>query len=657
MSTQLRRACIALTAVLLAACGGGSDTVGPNTCSLTNPAGCGGSAPPPATAPSDPAAPPDPALKAAAVSLVVSSNELASAGLAGGDVNVTALVKSADNTAVPGAKIEFSADSGFLMVAGATTDKSGKANAVLGTGGSRLNRPIQVTVKVGTQSASAVVNVVGTRLMLAGPASLNVGSSADLLATVLDSAGRPISGAAVTASASNGNPVFVAAKVSDNLGQVPLRLDATRRGTEQLTLTAQGATTTRTISIGGSDVSVTPAVTIDIGGAELLKEVAVGSCSAVAGNYAIGGAGQAGMLTLAASRGTLYSDAACRQPLTGARALVDGNFPPSYIVSPNAGVSTIEARIAGGPSGSTRLEFVAPLGTRATLNLQSEAALLGAGERSTLIAVVRDGSAANNLVKGATVQFAIAADPSGGTLVAPFSAVTGSDGVARALFEAGPNDSGKDGTVIEARIAALPAASSQTRLTVNKKALSIQFGTGNVLNEFSSAVLQQDFAVFVSDSAGNPVRDVMISAAAWPTRYAKGTYGWVPRTALSPAPGNWIQVKTDECANEDAQRKGIFDGAYDLNGNGVLDPGIPLSIVASGKTDALGLTTLSLRYPRDRANWVRVELTVTGTVAGTESVARNAFWLSALAKDMTDIDVAPPGFYSPYGTGGCTSRD
>jgi hypothetical protein len=109
---------------------------------------------------------------------------------------------------------------------------------------------------------------------------------------------------------------------------------------------------------------------------------------------------------------------------------------------------------------------------------------------------------------------------------------------------------------------------------------------------------------------------------------------------------------------EDLERKGVYEIAYDENNNGLLDPGIPLSISLGGKTDAMGMTTVQLRYPRDRANWVELELTVTGTVAGTESIARNKFWLPALATDLYDkYDVTPPGYISPYGTGICASAD
>lgn len=635
---------ILLAGLVLAGCGGGS-AAGPNTCSLTNPGGCGGSAQP-APSPSAPPAP-DPAAKAAAISLVFSSSELGSAGLPDDEVKLTALVKSRDNTAVADAPIWFSADSGFLAVAGARTDSSGKASAVLGTGGSRLNRPIRVTATVGAQTAAAVVNVVGTRLSMSGPSHLNLGESADLVATLADSAGRPISGEPVSASVKNGNPLATVSTISDSLGQVRMKLQGSQRGDEQVTVSALGASIAKPVHVSGSELVLLPSVTVGPGGVDMLKEITVGSCSPVDARYLTA---PTGTVTLTASRGGLYRDAACSQPLTGSLAIASGSMPRTYIRSDNAGVSTVDAVVSGGPAASTRLEFVAPLAATSKVHLQTDAAVVGSGERSNLIAVVRDGTPANNLVKGALVQFAILSDPSGGKLLSPFTAVTGSDGVARATFVAGPGDGGKDGTVLQARLAAWPAATASTAVTVNRKALSIQFGTGNVLFEYSPSVLQKDFSVFVSDSAGSPVRDVAISVAAWPTLYRKGSYRWQQFNPPLQEPGMWVlDDPITACDNEDVARRGLYDRGFDRNGNGVLDPGIPLSVVSNGKTDALGMATVSLRYPRDRGNWVRVELTVSGAVAGTESRARNAFWLPALATDLQKYGISPPGYESPYG--------
>jgi hypothetical protein len=174
--------------------------------------------------------------------------------------------------------------------------------------------------------------------------------------------------------------------------------------------------------------------------------------------------------------------------------------------------------------------------------------------------------------------------------------------------------------------------------------------------------------VFVSDSAGNPVKDVSLSATAWATHYIKGGYDWIPDSPGIPAspgvpaipgplePGLWLQDTAVICPNEDVLRKGLYEFAFDVNGNGRLEPGLPLGMTVNGKTDALGMATLSLRYPRDRANWIIAELTVTGTVAGTETMARRSGRLPGLAKDYADRKVSPPGETSPYGKmPGCTN--
>jgi hypothetical protein len=646
LKIQQASACLLAVAMLVAGCGGGgSSTQG--TCSLGGGPGCGGTLPP--DSPAQPPAPPgtsDPAATVGALELVASNIELGSAGLAGGEVTLTALVKTAGNVAVSGARVEFSADSGFLAVINPTTDASGKASARLGTGGSKANRAIKITAKAGAHSTTAVVNVTGTHILFSAPSTMTIGSNTALTATLLDSADRPVAGQALSVSARNGNPVTAGAATDAN-GQVGVKVSATKGGAEDVTVSALGASVTKAIMVGGNAVSLTPGMTLDASGAEVPGEVATSSCVPIDGSTSTAAAS----VTLSASRGTLYSDAACSRQLSGALAVSAGAFPRVYISSENAGQSTIEAMLSNGGVGTTRLEFVAPLLSSARVSLQSEAAVVGSGERSTLIAVVRDGTSANNLVKGATVQFSIVADPSGGNLLSPFSAVTGSDGVARAVFVAGPNDGGKDGTMVQARIPGLPYSSALTSLTVNKKALSIQFGTGNTVLLFSPSVFQKDFTVFVSDSAGNPVKDVAISVAAWATRYMKG---WFSYQADDPTkgniPGHWEQTVTMACANEDIQRKGLYETAFDTNGNGMLEPGIPLTVSVSGKTDAMGLALISLRYPRDRSGWIETELTVTGTVAGTESVARSTLVLPGLGADYTDPNVAPPGKFSPYGT-------
>ena len=685
---HLPAALLAAFLVSLAGCGGGggTDTQVSGGCSLHSTAGCGGSPPPPIVPPVTPpitppvippVTPPEPASLASAVNLVFSSTELASAGLPGSEVAVTALVKDGANLALPNAKISFAADSGILGSVDAVTDKNGQARALLGTGGANSNRSITVTANVGARSGKGTVAVTGSSVELLGPAALMLGQGADLTVTVRDSAKRPVAGAAIAYSTGAGNGLRVkdgGAALSNAQGQLVLRLAAGSLGKDAVSVSALGAAAAQAYAVAGSDLRLSPAVGQDASGADVLPEVAILACQAIDVRYDKAGVAQTGSASLSTSRGSLFADSACSQALPASLIFNNGNLPRSYVQSANAGVASITAAVAGGPSAQTRLEFVAPLSGASKLAVQAEPAVLRANtstsaassdnastsiSTSTISAVVRDG-AANNLVKNAPVLFSILSDPSGGYLRQAGRVLTGSDGLARAVYVAGPADSGRDGVLIQARIegAAQAAATALVRLTVARQALSIKLGTGSLLREYSTSVLQKDFTVFVSDSAGNAVSGVAITAAAWPSRYAKGYYVWEADKPEFPDTGVWrLALPRYSCANEDVLRNGIFDAAYDRNGNGVLDPGIPLTVSASGLSDALGMATVTLSYPRNHGSWVQVALTVRGTVSGTEASATADFPLPTLASDFSARRVDPPGRISPYGSGPCDSPD
>ncbi|PVX36228.1 Ig-like domain-containing protein [Janthinobacterium sp. 78] len=672
-----------LTAILvsLVGCGGGgsTDSQAGAGCSLHSTAGCGGSPPPPINPPVTPpvtppvippVTPPEPASLASAVNLVFSSTELASAGLPGSEVAVTALVKDGANLALPNATISFAADSGILGSVDAVTDKNGQARALLGTGGANSNRSITVTANVGARSGKGTVAVTGSSVELLGPAALMLGQGADLTVTVRDSAKRPVAGAAIAYSTGAGNGLRVkdgGAALSNAQGQLLLRLTAGSLGKDAVSVSALGAAATQAYAVAGSELRLSPAVGQDASGADVLPEVATLACQPIDVRYDKAGVAQTGSASLSTSRGSLFADSACSQAVPASLIFNNGNLPRSYVQSANAGVATVTAAVAGGPSAQTRLEFVAPLSGASKLAVQAEPAVLRASTAtsadsasiSTISAVVRDG-AASNLVKNAPVLFSILSDPSGGYLRQAGRVLTGSDGLARAVYVAGPADSGRDGVLIQARIegAAQAAATALVRLTVARQALSIKLGTGSLLREYSTSVLQKDFTVFVSDSAGNAVSGVAITAAAWPSRYAKGYFVWEADKPEFPDTGVWrLALPRYSCANEDVLRNGIFDAAYDRNGNGVLDPGIPLTVSASGLSDALGMATVTLSYPRNHGSWVHVALTVRGTVSGTEASATTDFPLPTLASDFSVRRVDPPGRISPYGSGPCDSPD
>lgn len=653
---------LALTLTLGGCGGGGAESQPDSACSLQNQGACGGSGtvtPPVVTpvipvTPVTPVTPLDPATLASSVSLLLEAPTIASAG---GSTGLTALVTDAANKALAGAAVSFSADSGVIEGVDSVTDKNGRARAVLGAGASSSNRAIRVVVTVGSKSASASVDVGGTTLAISGPATLNSGQSADVGVTLRDSAGKPLAGAAIVYASASGNTLTAKSGATTNAqGQLVFSVLAARAGIDSISVTAQGASATLALTVAAAapanGLSLLPAVGLDASGAEVIKEVATGACQPVDLRYDKAGA----TATLSTSRGRLYSDDACAVPLSAALAMIDGVFPRSYIQSANTGIATLVATLgAGGVTAQTRLEFIAPLTANARLSLQAELPIIASAERSVLRAVVRDGSAANNLVKGATVRFSILNDASGGVLLQPASVASGSDGVAQATYVAGAADSGNNGVLIQASIGGAPAT-AEVRLTVAKKALSIQFGTGNKVTEYSASLLQKEFAVLVSDAAGNAVPGVTVSASAWSLQYAKGHYNWAPDKVDAPDVGSWLMtLPIYYCANEDLLRNGIYDAAFDINGNGVLDPGIPLTVSNGAKTDALGLSSVTLNYPRSYGSWVQVELTVRGNVAGTEAASSARLWLPTVAQDFSSRKLIPPGQVSPYGEGACNA--
>jgi hypothetical protein len=249
-----------------------------------------------------------------------------------------------------------------------------------------------------------------------------------------------------------------------------------------------------------------------------------------------------------------------------------------------------------------------------------------------------------NPVKNAKVAFSIITDPSGGTLSQPSEVLTGSDGSATVSYVAGTTATAVDGVVVQAGIQSpITTASITAKLTVAQRSLFISAGTGNSVLAPSSTTYQVDYAVFVTDAAGNAVANVTVTGAVRPRNYYKGYM------ELATPSGPWVPHYTATCLNEDTNSDGVLGIGEDINGNGRLDPVIPMNITSTGKTDATGTATVSLSYPKDRAYWLDVDFTIRGAVSGSEARYVGYTILRGAAPDYKDPAVAPPGAISPYG--------
>lgn len=574
------------------------------------------------------------------LTLTTDKGSLASAGVAGTEVTVSALVRDANNTVMPGVTVNLSADSGSLTLTNRVTNASGIVTEKLGVGGDATSRAIKVTASVpGAAPASTVVNVAGNTLTVNAAPTVNVGAATDVTVKLVDSAGNALAGKPVSYS-SNANALGVkggGAALTNAAGQLVLSYLASGGSADVITVRSMGEIASAGVAINTS----TFAVRVLDGGGNPVASAAIGACLQVAVSNAPGAS-----VTLSTSRGTVYSDAGCSTPLSGALAL-SGGTASAHVDASGPGVATLTAS-GGGQTTQAVLEFYAPLTAQSTISVQADPAVVAANtagsssQQATLRAVVRDGTAQNNLVKGASVAFSILADPSGGALTQPAQVISGADGAATTSFIAGASVTPTDGVQIEARLLGGSGATAVTRLTVAQRSLFISAGTGNTVGTPTPATYQTDYAVFVTDAAGNAVPGVNLTASVLPVTYYKGYLTYV-------APGPWAPAARSACANEDLNNNGILDSGEDVNGNGALDPGIPVSVTPAVTTDASGRATVSLVYPRDRVYWLDVNLTIRGQASGTESRYTSLVHLMGLSTDYSTQNVRPPGENSPYG--------
>ena len=286
-----------------------------------------------------------------------------------------------------------------------------------------------------------------------------------------------------------------------------------------------------------------------------------------------------------------------------------------------------------------------------TVSLQAEPSVIAVEEDSRIIATVRD--AENQPVQGVEVAFTVN-DTSGGDLLRP-TAETDPFGRAEVTYRAGEIGSRDTGVEISASVQR-PDGTEDTdtvNLTVTAEALFITLGTGNQIRVVNDTTYSRPYTAVVTDSAGNPVTDQDLSLSLWSVRYRRGRW--------EPGVDQWVQNTTWICDTEDPGRTGIFDPDLDISETGTLLPGNVASLVPDGgvaegeettiRTDGNGFANFEIRYPKDHAQWVRVDLRASIEVDGTEGTRNREFWLPILADDIGDLDVDPPGRVSPFGTG------
>ena len=578
----------------------------------------------------------------ASLELYANSIQLASSG--SDEVELIALVKNEQSVLMEGIEVSFSAASGDgveLQLTQPETAADGTARAILTSQNNASNRTVTITAGAGGLTQTVEITIAGTEVTINGASSVILNDSVDYTIRVQDSDGTSILNQNVTLSAVNGTLSSTTVNTGAN-GQATVSYTASTSGEDTITATALNAETSFTVQVQQDEFNFFNLPT---------EEVPLGQTQTITVQWRQDNAPVVGQnVTFSASRGVIAGNATVATDANG-QASID-------ISANNAGISSITASASDGSgnvlvSALTQVEFIAT--TPHTLIADASPDILGPdGQTSTISAVVRDVD--GNLVKNSVVNFSVS-DVSTG-FVSPSQATTDSKGIATTVFTSG-SVSTQDAVVITAFVADDPAIDDEVVLTVGARAFDISLGTGNELEEATSTSYLKRFGVFVSDSAGQPVSGVNLTASVAPVKYVNGgeyrTGFWV----FDDDASQWVAIVNQNCETEDVNDNGILDTTprdEDTNEDGLLTPGLIGTIAfANGAavTDENGYAELEYRYPRSYAIWYDAVISVFGQSTGSEASAKMRYTLSISADDVTDEGASPPA--NPFGvTDQCT---
>lgn len=578
----------------------------------------------------------------ASLELYANSIQLASSG--SDEVELIALVKNEQSVLMEGVEVSFSAASGDgveLQLTQPETAADGTARAILTSQNNASNRTVTITAGAGSLTQTVEITIAGTEVTINGASSVILNDSVDYTIRVQDSDGTSILNQDVVLSAVNGTLSSTTVNTGAN-GQATVSYTASTSGEDTITAAALNAETSFTVQVQQDEFNFVNLPT---------EEVPLGQTQTITVQWRQDNTPVVGQnVTFSASRGVIAGNATVVTDAEG-QASID-------ISANNAGISSITASASDGSgnvlvSALTQIEFIAT--TPHTLIADASPDIIGPdGQTSTISAVVRDVD--GNLVKNSVVNFSVS-DVSTG-FVSPSQATTDSKGIATTVFTSG-SVSTQDAVVVTAFVADDPAIDDEVVLTVGARAFDISLGTGNELEEATSTSYLKRFGVFVSDSAGQPVSGVNLTASVAPVKYVNGgeyrTGFWV----FDDDASQWVAIVNQNCETEDVNDNGILDTTprdEDTNEDGMLTPGLIGTIAfANGAavTDENGYAELEYRYPRSYAIWYDAVISVFGQSTGSEASAKMRYTLSISADDVTDEGASPPA--NPFGvTDQCT---
>ncbi|MFN6972288.1 MAG: Ig-like domain-containing protein, partial [Rheinheimera sp.] len=464
-------------------------------------------------------------------SLVLYADKLSLGTGSADKVELTVLVRDIDNNLMKDVDVNFSADNDAeLQVVSAKTAVNGTAKANLTTVSNPTLRTINLkaTATVGeTKTAELAVQVVGTAIEVTSPQAIVIGSTSTFNINVIDANGNGIPNTPMVLTSKLANTFNNPTPRTDaSSGRANITYTGTNGGKDIITIAALGVVRTFEINVDFDEFGfVAPKadpIEVPLNVAKDLSVQWLSNKTPVAAKDVI----------FATTRGAIAVDAPGLSTNNSSviKPTDSNGIATIFIRSAFAGFTNIAATStgsAGAIGSSQQIEFVAtmPDPTKG-IEVQVFPTKVGPSEKSVVTAVVRDIN--NNPVKNQTISFSL--DNSAGGKLNPATAITNSFGIATTEFEADANTPGagtpadSTGLKVKAQLVSNSLVKGETTIVVGKRTLFYRFGTGNEIEKKEQTLYQKQFAIIVTDAAGNPVANQRLNVQVYPRRYSLGRW-------------------------------------------------------------------------------------------------------------------------------------
>ena len=559
---------------------------------------------------------------------------------------ITAQVTNDNNVAVEGVAINFSATAGLLHAGEVLTDTSGQAPVNFTSGvsiASITNQTATITASaIGSTSKTIPIRIIGSTVTLSSAKStLGVGEETTLTLTTKNAAGITIPGATFVALADPAPAVNLSptSGTTDNNGTASLIVTRLAADTDvDVTVSALGASDTERISFtitGGSFGIIEPTVNP--------AYIAIGSEL----NIKVSAQAPTTTVRFATSSGSFSSS---DPSLSWLDVPVSSGEATATLFATDAGMATItvtdtantmltdslSVSMAASPIEATQIILHAP-----TVILPSST---DETHTVTIQATVRDVD--DQPVSGSVLVFTLTNPTGGGETVIP-TAITDPTGRASVLFTSGTLSSGAEGITVTAEVTngSFTGLKDSVVIVIGGTAGSIAISGSTEIESLANETLYKSvYTVLVTDANGNPVPNTNVTLNIWPSHYflgireAEATYqDWPEGSGIVAQPNEDINKNIILDLGEDIGPMGVGDGQLTPHNS---DAGaIPRTIT----TNSEGYASFDHLFGKDFGHWLKVELTASAVVQGSETTTIKTFVLPIKQGDEDKLGPSPYG--------------